>query len=165
MYASVTLSKTQKPRWFRKESRALKNPKIVRGEFHPWSINGQKSLKDPYVKGEQILREPRPSYVLRVGESCRQDGKVKSRQKHIYSFDEWAIIDELLDCQEHEWKHTPGRYIDPPWYEKQLQKTFPDTDPGSSGRSLKRSLNPLKSLSLPGSKKPMNTIGGWRQRP
>lgn len=157
MYASITLSKTQKPRWFRNESHALKTPEIIRDDVLSYQTNAageriNETLREPYVKGEAILRAPRPSYVLRVGESYRQDGKVRSRQKHIYIFNEWSIIDELMDCQMHGWKHTPGRYIDPPWYEKQLRKTFPNVDPWEFWPVIEAKLKHLEDPILAGFK-------------
>lgn len=157
MYASVTLSKTKKPRWFRKESRALKNPKIIRDEVLSYQTNvaGERineTLRNPYVNGEQILREPRPSYVLRVGESCRQDAKVKSRQKHIRTFSEWDVIDELLGCQIHSWEYAPGRYID--WYdfEKDIKKAFPDADVDETWELIQKKITPIEDRILAGFK-------------
>ncbi|CCK82416.1 hypothetical protein [Desulfobacula toluolica] len=133
MYASVTLSKTKKPRWFKKESPAFKNPKIIRGKILSWRINEagekvDKTLRDPYIKGEEIIRTKLPSYVIKIGESYRQDGKVKSRQKHIYTFDEWTVIDEMLRCQDHGWEYAPGRYIDGYDFDNDVRKVFPDAD-------------------------------------
>lgn len=145
MYATITPSKTKTPRWFSGKSRGFKNPKIVRGEFQPWLIQGQKVLKDPYVTGETITREPRPSYTVRVGESYRQNGRVKSKQKHISTFSEWDIIDAFLDCRVFETKYAPGRYVD--WYdfEKDMGKAFPDADIDQTFDLILEKLGPLES--------------------
>lgn len=39
MYASITLSKTQKPRWFREQVRGFKNSQIIRGEVLSYQTN------------------------------------------------------------------------------------------------------------------------------
>ena len=155
MYASVTLTKAKRPRWSSSTSKALRNPKIIRNEKFtcPDFLKGDGSTyegtKDPYIHGAEIQREPRPVYVLRVGESYRDDnGNPRSRQKHIYTFDEWAMIDELLTCEEHDWKHSAGRYIDPPWYEKQLKKSFPDVDPWEFWPTIKEKLKPIEDRVL-----------------
>lgn len=152
MYASVTLSKAKKRRWYSKTSKALRNPKIIRGEVFQWREgigDGNDTIhsrvRDPYIDGEEIPRFPRPSYILRVGESYRDDnGNPRSRQKHIYTFDEWAIIDELLTCEEHDWKHSPGRYIDAEWYAKQLKESFPDVDPWEFWPTIEEKLKPIE---------------------
>jgi len=156
MYASVTLSKAKKPRWSSKISPAKRNPKIVRGEIFQWrqgigdgNDTTHSRVKDPYLDGEEIPRDPRPSYILRVGESYRDDnGNPRSRQKHIYTFDEWAMIDELITCEEHDWKHSAGRYIDADWYEKQLHKTFPDVDPWEVWPVIEKKLKPIEDRVL-----------------
>jgi hypothetical protein len=135
MYVSVTLSKTKKPRWFRKESPALKNPKIIRNEIFRWKSSNEhgekihESVKEPYLDGEKIIRtELKPSYVIKIGESYRQGGKVKSRQKHILTFDEWAVVDGLLESEKNGSEHFPGQYIDGYDFDTKVQKVFPDAD-------------------------------------
>ena len=154
MYASVTLSKTKKPRWFRKESPALKNPKIIRGEILSWRINEagekvDKTIRDPYVGGEKIIRtEMQPSYVIKIGESYRHDGKVKSRQKHIHTFDEWAVIDEVLRCQEHGSEYSPGLYVDGYDLDNDVKKIFPDADLNAVWDLIQGKLIPLEDRIL-----------------
>lgn len=160
MYASVTLSKIKKPRWFRQESPALKNPKIIRGEVFRWKTlneHGEKiheSVKDPYLDGEKIIRtELKPSYVVKIGESYRHDSKVKSPQKHIHTFDEWAVIDELMDCQARGGKYLSGGYIDGYDFDNSVQKGFPDADLNAVWDLIEKKLIVLEDRIFAGFKK------------
>lgn len=134
MYCSITTAKTKKPRWFKKESSALRNPKIIRGELFKWKTMDKdgsemihQRIKDSYITGEKIVRvEIKPSYIIKLGESYRQDGKVKTRQKHIKTFHEWEVIDTFLDYQKSGNKQGTGYFIDGYDFDKDVQKAFPD---------------------------------------
>lgn len=130
MYVSVTKARSKRgSTWqYTKKSRALKNPKIIRGETYPWTINGRTSVKEPYVQGEPISREPRPSFNLRLCESYRQDGKVKSRQKHLASFSEWDIVDAFMDSESFETHYQTAYCLDYEWTEKKTKEVFPTVD-------------------------------------
>jgi len=106
MFVSIVKSKAKKGKsWARSKgkSRALKHPRIKPAKpyemEHPFHGGGVFYGEHPAeLVGDPIIREPRPSYNLKMGESYREDGKVKSRQKHLYTFSEWDIIDDITEC-------------------------------------------------------------------
>ena len=169
MYCSVTLSKTKKPRWFRKESPALKNPKIKTGRaifIHTHKFHGKEEIHhgehEAKVVGEPITREPRPSYTVKVGESFRDDnGKPKSKQKHINTFSEWDVIDTYLDHQD--MRQQAGHWL---LYRRittlimMFRRLFPMRILIPSGSWCRLRLSRLRGGSLPSSRRPMNTSGG-----
>ncbi len=155
MYCSITLAKTKKPRWFRKKSPALKNPKIIRGELFEWregNFDGSGTqkihsrIKDPYLAGEEIIRlEPKPSYIIKIGESYRQDGKVKTRQKHIRTFDEWEVIDNFLEYQGSGNKQGAGFFIDGYDFDNDMKKGFPDADLDLAWTLVQDKIEPIET--------------------
>lgn len=155
MYASVTRSKAKIYRWFKKESPALKNPKIVRGEVSTWKHikDGveyvHRNIKPPYVDGTPIIRtNTKPSYILKLGESYRQDGKVKSRQKHICTFNEWNVIDSFLNFQKNDVNYEVGFFIDGYDFDDNALKGFPGVDLNLAWALAKAKIEPIESQIL-----------------
>ncbi len=137
MYVSITKAKSKKGyrwKWDKGKSRALRNPKIIPAEPYTWSSikNGNETVHHAEhaarLEGDPIVREPRPSYNLRVGESKRVDGKVKSIQKHLYSFSELDIIDEVMEQEGFGHEYQPGWCLDYEWLEKKVKEAFSDAD-------------------------------------
>ncbi len=151
MYCSVTLSKTKKPRWFRKESPALKKPKIKSAEPYSFThkFHGKEEVhhgeREAKVVGEPITREPRPSYTVKIGESFRDDsGKPKSKQKHINTFSEWDVIDTYLDHQDSGSKQGIGFFIDGYDFDNDVQKAFPDADLNTVWKLVQAKIEPIE---------------------
>jgi len=151
MYASVSQSKAKKPRWFKSESPALKNPRIIRGDVFCW--NNTTTIRDPYLVGDKILRtEMKPSYILKIGESSRQNGKVKSFQKHIHTFNEWTVIDTFLDFQKRGTEQGIGFFIDGYSFDDYVLKAFPDADLDSAWALVRAKIEPIENGIIDGFK-------------
>ena len=150
MYASVTLSKAKKYHWFNEKSLALKNSRIVRGEVFRMDYCGKihESIKDPYVKGDPIIRERKPLYIIKIGESYRKDGKTRSKQKHICTFDEWDVVDEMLRAEERGDKYQSFKFRDGGDYYDSVKRGFPEADPDLVRDIIGEKLIPIENRIL-----------------
>jgi len=137
MYISITKAKSKIGRkWSSKRgvSAAFVNPVIKPAE--PYTLDasflgGDKCIHMEHparVEGQKIIREPMPSYNLKVGISYRKDGKVKSRQKHLYTFSELDIIDGVMMLESIGDEHRYGGCINHNSLVKELKEGFPDAD-------------------------------------
>ena len=153
MYVSITKSKAKKGhswKWDKGKSRALKNPKFIPAKPYTFtsSISGKETIHHgeyaAKIEGEPIMREPRPSYNLRVGESRRIDGKVKSVQKHLYSFSELDIIDEVMAQEELNSEYQPGWCFDYEWIEKKVKEAFPSADMKALWLQIQDKMKPIE---------------------
>jgi len=152
MFVSITKAKSTKGRnWkYNKISEALKNPYIKPSEPYKWisNFNGIKEIhfsKYPAkLEGESIIREMKQTYILKMGKSFRKNGKIKTKQKHLYSFSEWDIVNEFMQQQEFDSKYKSGWCFDYDWLLRKKDEMFPEFEMKKLLKLIKVKIYPIE---------------------
>lgn len=152
MFVSIIKAKSLKGRnWkYNKVSEAFKNPYIKPAEPYTWSchMNGNKEIfhseHPAKLEGEPIIREQKQMYTLKMGKSFRENGKIKTKQKHLYSFSEWDIINEFMQQQEFDSKYKSGWCFDYDWLLRKKDEMFPEFKMEKLLKLIKAKIYPIE---------------------